>query len=441
MAASNLGSSRGPVHPTLSAECRERMVLVRISLITNYAFFGIIGAQLQLVEDNIHCQTLATDGKHLFYNVNFVMGCGKTGKDLTEYKNELIAAFPQATPEQINDAVNGLTDDELRAGIVHEILHCMMMHFIRQHGRQHAKWNKACDFAINQIIKREKLGTLRSSWLYDVKYEGMAAEEIYPLLEDDDEDGDSMDHHYSPGQGGSGDSDEDGNDRGTVGSLFGHASDAEINESIEGFKQIVAAAAQMSDVPAGLKRMFDDLQEPKIDWRTKVKRTLQSWMKHDMAFNRPSRRSWALGCVLPGYIPQEDIDICIALDMSGSITDAMARDMITEVYGMMGQFPSFKIRLMTFDTRVYNPVDFDENNINDILSYDVKGGGGTEFMAVWDHMKADEYRPKQLIMFTDGYPCGSWGDEDYCDTLFVIHGTTTIKSPFGATVYYEFSEE
>ena len=30
---------------------------------------------------------------------------------------------------------------------------------------------------------------------------------------------------------------------------------------------------------------------------------------------------------------------------------------------------------------------------------------------------------QKLIVFTDGYPWGSWGDEDYCDTLFIVHGS------------------
>jgi hypothetical protein len=40
-------------------------------------------------------------------------------------------------------------------------------------------------------------------------------------------------------------------------------------------------------------------------------------------------------------------------------------------------------------------------------------------------------------MFTDGYPWGSWGDENYCDTVFIIHGNTTIVPPFGEFAYYE----
>jgi hypothetical protein len=48
-----------------------------------------------------------------------------------------------------------------------------------------------------------------------------------------------------------------------------------------------------------------------------------------------------------------------------------------------------------------------------------------------------ELEPKQLIVFTDGYPFGSWGDADYCDTLWLIHGTDSIVPPFGQFTYYQ----
>jgi hypothetical protein len=51
-------------------------------------------------------------------------------------------------------------------------------------------------------------------------------------------------------------------------------------------------------------------------------------------------------------------------------------------------------------------------------------------------MKDNEVHPHQLVMFTDGYPGGSWGDPDYCDTLFVVHGSRDITAPFGITANY-----
>jgi hypothetical protein len=52
-------------------------------------------------------------------------------------------------------------------------------------------------------------------------------------------------------------------------------------------------------------------------------------------------------------------------------------------------------------------------------------------------MKNEDIVPKRFIMFTDGYPCGSWGDEDYCESLFIIHGNENIVAPFGQTAYYK----
>jgi len=52
-------------------------------------------------------------------------------------------------------------------------------------------------------------------------------------------------------------------------------------------------------------------------------------------------------------------------------------------------------------------------------------------------MKENDIQPKKFIMFTDGYPWGSWGDENYCDTIFIIHGNNKIVPPFGEYAYYD----
>jgi predicted metal-dependent peptidase len=68
----------------------------------------------------------------------------------------------------------------------------------------------------------------------------------------------------------------------------------------------------------------------------------------------------------------------------------------------------------------------------------ILGGGGTDFTAVYDYLKEEHIEPKRLVMFTDGYPSGnSWGDANFTDTVFILHGTTTIVPPFGQFAYYE----
>jgi predicted metal-dependent peptidase len=139
-------------------------------------------------------------------------------------------------------------------------------------------------------------------------------------------------------------------------------------------------------------------------------------------------------------VPENTIDIAIAVDMSGSITNDQARDMFGEVKGIMEQFQDFKVKLWCFDTNVYNYAEFDNTNIDDIMTYEPKGGGGTDFMCNWKFMKENDICPERFVMFTDGYPWDSWGDPDYCDTVFIIHGPDTIEPPFGTWAHYKFSE-
>jgi len=143
------------------------------------------------------------------------------------------------------------------------------------------------------------------------------------------------------------------------------------------------------------------------------------------------------GIILPAQEYLDTIDVAVSIDASGSMSETMLRDILSEIKGIMQTFRDFKLKVWTFDTQVYSHVDFTPENIDDIDSYPLKGGGGTLFECNWEYMKREGIEPQRFIMFTDGYPGGSWGDENYCDTLFVIHGTTKIVSPFGLTAYYE----
>lgn len=452
-------------------ECINRMILARTSLMLGHPFFGVLASRLRPVPNNTWCRTMAVDGKHLFYNVEFVMGLQDQSKR-EEYAAKLRAAIPDITDEQVESSLNGLSDQNLIAVICHEILHCAYDHFLRRGNRDPKAWNIAADYAINQIIVRDKIGQIQDSWLFDKKFDGMTAEEIYAILLEEaqknkgdgegDGDGDG-DDGQGQGQGGSGPG--KGEFRGTFGGGTvdqhdipdeGKATDAEGNpidgdkrrEYMEDFKTAMMNAARAGNAPAEIQRMIKDFQEPKIDWRSKLHRTLRSWMKSDASFTNPNRRSWSTGFgttgtfygnpIFPGLKPDEDIDIAIALDASGSISEAMLKDFIGEVLGITKQFKQYKIRIMTFDTQVYTVRDYKTGEEKKILEYPIHGGGGTDFLAVWEHMKEDNYKPKQLIMFTDGEPWNSWGDPDYCKTLFVIHSNPRKEAPFGETVHYEW---
>jgi predicted metal-dependent peptidase len=72
-----------------------------------------------------------------------------------------------------------------------------------------------------------------------------------------------------------------------------------------------------------------------------------------------------------------------------------------------------------------------------VEDYKLVGGGGTDFTCIFDDLKERGRVPNKLIVFTDGYPFGSWGSEDYCDTLWIIHGDPNPNPPFGNFAIYD----
>jgi predicted metal-dependent peptidase len=206
-------------------------------------------------------------------------------------------------------------------------------------------------------------------------------------------------------------------------------------------KEAVLAAAAASDgagnLPAGVKRIIEDMTAPKMNWRELLRMQLESTIKSDYTWMRNSRRGWHMDAIMPGMKLDPMIDIAVSIDASGSMGERMLKDFLSEVAGIMEQFPAYRIHVLSFDTQVYNPQQFDSENLDDITGYEIMGGGGTDFDCVFNYFKANEIEPKRHIMFTDGYPNGSWGDEQYCDTVFIMHGTTSIVPPFGQFAYYE----
>lgn len=439
-------------------DCLDRIIVARTTMIMACPFFGVLAAQLEPVANNTWCRTLAVDGKHLYYNIEFITGIEDPSRR-QEYEDMLRESIDDLTAEQINDALNGLSQQNLIAAVCHEILHCAYNHFLRKGTRDANMWNKAADYAINQIIKRDKaLGEIRNSWLFDPEFDKMPAEEIYNILMERKEQeesgkggkgtgGGTLDQHNIPQEGESSDGDsEDGEGSDDDYDDLPNFSQEELEEFMESFKDAMINAAMAQGAPPEIRAMVQEFKEPKIDWRTKLNRTLRSLIKNDVTYMMPNRRSWANGIgfgmpIFPGMKPDEDIDICIALDASGSIRSEWLKDFLSEVYGMTKQFSQFKIRVLTFDTSIYEVHDYQTGQEQQILEYPVRGGGGTLFTAVWDFMKAEEYCPKQLVMFTDGEPWGSWGDPNYCDTMFVIHSNPKVEAPFGVTVHYELEQE
>lgn len=408
-----LNKEKKPVtvtNPATDAAVIDKLVTARIGLLLRAPFFGNLAMRLKLVNADQWCQTAATDGRYFYYNSEFI---------------------------------NKLPQKQLEFLVGHEVLHVVYDHMGRRNERHPKLSNVAADYCVNQDLIDQRIGEKINvvPILHDEKYRGMSYEEVYDdlmqncppqtldqLIEK------MLDEHLDEGDGG--ESEGEGNGPAKMTDEERKALRDEIRDAV----LQAAEAAGTGGLPAGVKRMIHSLTNPQMNWREIIQQKVQALVKADYTWMRPSRRNWHMDAIFPGNNFGEKIEVDVSIDASGSMSNGMLKDILSEVKGIMQTFDDFVLRVWTFDTQVYGFQTFTPENIDDVDTYELHGGGGTDFMCNWTFMKENEIEPKLFIMFTDGYPCGSWGDEDYCDTLFVIHGTTSIESPFGQTAYYDLSK-
>jgi predicted metal-dependent peptidase len=387
----------------------EKLITARVGLLLRHPFFGNLATRLELVDASDWCSTLATDGRRFYYS---------------------------------NEFVNKLTPKQAEFGFAHEVLHNVFDHMGRRDTRDLKLSNIAADYAANQILVDECIGEVPGfiQIFQDHRYRSWSYEQIYADLEekavkiDLSKLGELLDEHLD---GEDSDNNHDNNDDGDGRPKLSPEEKKQIRDEIKEAMVAASQAAGAGRVPAAISRIITDFTEPKMDWRQLIRMSIQSIIKSNYSFSRPNRKSQHSGAILPGLMNEETIDVSIAIDMSGSISNIQSKDFISEVKGIMDEYVDFNLDIWCFDTEVYNYRTFTGDTADEITSYEVKGGGGTDFEANWKFMKDLDILPKKLIMFTDGYPNGSWGDEDYCDTLFVIHGNDSIIAPFGQTTYYK----
>ena len=403
----------GPTDPKVDHDARERLVTARIGLLLRHSFFGNLATRLTLINADDWCSTAATDGLKFYYNSRFIM---------------------MLKPKEVEFLVG------------HEVLHVVYDHMGRRNHRDPQIWNIADDYAVNADLKRHKVGQFITTvpCLYEQKYDGKAAEEIYDDLMKNVQKIDinslidqMIDDHIDGDEDGEGDGDGDQEGKGKGRPKMSPEERERVRQEV---KQAIINAAQSAEagsLPLGVERLIKQHTNPVMPWRELIQTNLTSAIRTDFSWMRPSRRSWHMDAIMPGMTPGEEIDVVVAIDMSGSISNKQAQAFLGEIGGMMESFDGYKVHVFCFDTDIYNPQDFNSESMDTIDAYEPMGGGGTAFDAIFDYLKKVGNVPKRLICFTDGYPCGSWGDKDYCDTTWIIHGDPDPNPPFGTYALYD----
>ena len=423
-------------------DIEKKITKARIKLFFDQPFFGNLTMGMKMIDatDSGWCPTAAVDGRNIYYNRNFF---------------------------------NDLSLSEIVFVLCHEVLHVALDHLGRRSHRDPQWWNMAADYVINDMLIKDKIGTMPTKpvedpvekaqghtsqrvGLHNPKYSGWNSEKVYEDLEKRKVKKElTLDVHLELGKDGDkkkgGGRGDDGKGKGKIPGPGIEISEEELDQIREEMQARVIQAAQAAHaagkLPASIARLVQELTEPVINWRELLRQTVQSCLTDDFTWQKPNRRHMYSGIFMPTLKKDETVDVAVALDMSGSMSDDMARDCLSEVYGLVTSYADFRLSVVCFDTRAYNYEVFTPDNIDDLLSYETKGGGGTDFMAFWDHWQNNDIEHKKAVIFTDGYcstegPNNGWGPDNYCDTLWILLGGrhSQIVPPFGSYAYYEHGE-
>lgn len=375
----------------------DHILGAKTALMWDHPFFASLLLQLKLVDatDDKRIDTMATDGRNLFYHAPFVLSLKK---------------------------------DELTFVLAHEVMHNALEHHIRRQSRKPGRWNKACDYAINGELVECNVGKMPACGLIEPRFTGLAAEEIYRILDDENK-GDGSDE----GQG------DVGGCGVTMDGCGQHdeAAKAELRAEMQiQVRQaaMTAKAAKAGKLPAGMQRIIDELLTPKVNWRAVLRRFIDESLTRDYSWTRPNRRLLPLGYITPGTVSDGVSHIVIAVDTSGSIDADILKDFAAEINGAFGEGAVDKLTVIYADAKVHNIQQFETG---DVLTLNPQGGGGTAFSDTFRVINEQFPDARATIYLTDMY-VNDFGEEPPHPVLWGVYDRTkdfnTLNPPFGECI-------
>jgi len=472
-----------------NADAFSKITKARSKLMKGQVGMASILLGLELVEADDKCDTMATDGKRIYYNTDFV----------------------ESIPES-----------EIMGVLVHEGAHVIFEHMIRRGNRNAKIWNYATDYAIN-IWLQDNGYDLPEGGLIDAKYRGQSAELIYRTLTSDDEalqdavdqinngndqqDGD-QDSGQGSGSGESDDSDQDGS------GLSGSGSDSECQKCEDAkssgndswglcddcYKDQTSESGEesqtgkYSNLPDPVGEVLDaqdedgnvldqqqmaklsneimqrvsmaekmekamgsgsyggfsevqDVNSADIDWLDVFRDHLEDAKSSDTTWNRLNRRHQWRGINLPSYDKQpQGGTLAVAIDTSGSVSQSELNVFAKEIQNIAEECGLDKIMVCYCDTVVQKNEDGEWWDIYELdhqeLDLKVRGGGGTEFdppFNLYNKYTDDTDEVLAFVYFTDG-----WGDVSAeVEPDVPVFWMLTEKSswgdrlPFGEQIYVD----
>jgi predicted metal-dependent peptidase len=357
-------------------------------------------------------------------------------------KNEIVDDCPTAKTDGFNKYygrkfVEGLSDEELRALVLHENLHVALNHVSRfkQEFRKNAHHMNVCaDYVVNDVITHledTSLCKLPEGGLYDDKYHNWSVNEILKDLEEQEKNKDKncsdittknlqpLDEH-----------DFEGNSQ-----TMTPKEQQEMTQKIEN-------ALKEGSILAGklgkkVPRAIDELFEPKLDWREMMREFISSTCKgnDEYTWRKFNKRMLPNDLYLPSMENESVGELVIACDTSGSIGQDELTIFATELQSIVDTVTPDLIRILWWDyevcsEQIFRPDQYQE--LHKLLK--VEGGGGTRLSCVSEYITKEQIKAEAIIVFTDG-----WVEQDIqwnmsTPTLYIVNGNKHFEGSAGSII-------
>ena len=341
-----------------------------------------------------------------------------------------------------------LDDEQLMGLCLHEAMHVVMMHPWRRDDRRPDVWNVACDAFINETLL-EMAYSLPEGGVNTDKYNksvpfatsNMSAEEIYAKLMHNPpppEDGEGEGEGEGDGQGsGSGEGegeDTGGNSGGGGWGDTGDMEDAPDQASAADIEATITTAAKMAKACGKGGKLVDIILEggltPKVSWADTLRHVMTAAARNDYSYARVNKRYTAQGIYMPSLHSEGMGGLVLGVDTSGSMGQEEFNQIASEINAIFEDCMPEWIEVVYCDTDVAGTERFE---IGEPVELHARGGGGTRFKPVFDHIEQMNERVAALVYFTD--MCGSFDmDEPEYPTIWATTYGNYREAPFGEVV-------
>lgn len=313
-----------------------------------------------------------------------------------EWRAEIATAATDGRAIVFNPAFAAtLTPTEFQAVLLHEVLHCALLHVTRRRSREPELWNIAADIVVNGMIAPQAGLSLPADAIREPALEQLAVEEVYETLLSARVPRPPLPERWRDLQEAPLAGVED------AASPTAARRRAELETYWKGAlrqAEVVARSVQRGALPAGWAREAERIEQAQLDWRSHLWRFIARTPSDFSGFDR--RFLWQ-GLYLDG-LDGETVAVRIAVDTSGSVDDVLIGQFLGEVRGILAAYPQLDGQLWYADAALYGPYPLGA----DAPLPKPEGGGGTSFRPFFAALARESATPsgeRLAVYLTDGY--------------------------------------